>query len=91
MPTLPLPHDHGPRCHATKLRAGNLSCLGEGYGVVFNPEGAKFWSTLFSAGLHVESAARACLDCGFIWAETDAKELAKFVATKCTPAAKARE
>lgn len=45
----------------------------------------------FSAAPHVESAARACLDCGFIWAETDAKELAKFVATKCKPAAKARE
>jgi hypothetical protein len=88
MPTHPLPHDRCPRCHGTNLRLGQLSCLGEGYGVVFNPEGAKFWSTLFSAGISVESAALACLGCGFIWAETDAKELAGFVATKCKPVVK---
>ena len=76
------------RCTGTNISTGKLISGRQDPVTAFKPDNMKFWSFSFTAGVAVSKTSYACLDCGFIWTETDADALEKFVATKCKPAAK---
>jgi hypothetical protein len=76
------------RCTGTNIRAGKLVSRRQEHATAFKPENMKFWSFSLSGGVAVSKTSYGCLDCGFIWTETDPEALEKFVATKCKPAAK---
>jgi hypothetical protein len=73
-----------PRCGSKKLKQGKLLSGGDGSGVVFQPEGARFFTIFLGGGVSLPTeTTSACLDCGLVWTELQPAILQNYVSKHC--------
>ena len=78
------PDELCPKCGSSNVRRGKLLPLGRGSGVLFKPEGTRFFTWSFSGGVGLPSdSSSACLDCGLVWSYAPPGELKEFIAKNC--------
>ena len=75
-----------PKCGSNNVSRGKLLPVGRGRGVMFEPEGTRFFSWSFSGGVDLSSdrwSSFACLDCGLVWDYLRPDELKEFISKNC--------
>lgn len=78
------PDELCPKCGSSNVRPGELLPVGRGSGVMFTPEGTRFFTWSFSGGVGLSSErSSACLDCGLVWDYLRPEELKEFISKHC--------
>jgi hypothetical protein len=57
--------------------------LGRLPSLVFRPGNARFFALTLAHGIPVDTESYACLDCGFVWSETNPQALREFIEKHC--------
>ena len=73
------------KCGGNEIAKGSLSLTGGHYlsGMVFEPEGRRFFTLTTRPGTTLNPISYACLECGMVWSQTDPNALKEYINKHC--------
>jgi hypothetical protein len=83
------PDELCPKCGSSNVRRGQLLPVGRGGGLMFEPEGRRFFTWCYLGGVDLSSdSSSGCLDCGLVWCYSRPGELNEFISNHCQDSGK---